>query len=102
MILAVNADHTVVLEDAGDFRRFHLEIDPALDLDAARSALAGVAHLESADKAWVDRPALYSLGRDAGGEAWETQADAMLQGAARHGWVRGHEPSIQSHVVWRR
>jgi hypothetical protein len=45
---------------------------------------------------------LLVLGRSVAGEAWTAQADAMVAGAARHGWVRDREPGIKSHIVWRR
>ncbi|MBA2961003.1 MULTISPECIES: hypothetical protein [Ramlibacter] len=102
MILAIQADHTVVLLQPDDLRRFHVEVDAALDLPAARQAFASFGDIESTETAWVGRRELLALGRAVAGDPWLAQAETMLEGAARHGWTRGQEPSIRSHVVWRR
>ena len=102
MILLVGAGRTVTLQQADDFRRFHVEVDAALDVQAAREAFAPIGEIESAETAWVGRAELLALGRAVAGEAWTAQAEAMVAGAARHGWVRDREPGIKSHIVWRR
>jgi hypothetical protein len=102
MILFVRADRTVSLQQADDFRRFHVEVDAGLDVQAVREAFASLGEIESADIAWVGRRELLALGHAVAGEGWPAQAEAMVAGAARHGWVRDREPSIKSHIVWRR
>ena len=94
----------MVLEQPDDFGRFHLEIDPAVGtLEAAQAGLSRLGHIESRELAWIDHGALFELGRSTAAEpeAWATQAQAMLDKAARYGWVRAESPSIKSHIIWR-
>jgi hypothetical protein len=104
MLLLLNPDGVASLEQAGDFSRFHLEIDAAFGtIESADAHLVPLAQIESREIAWVDREALFALGcaqaHDAA--AWTAQAQAMLDKAARYGWLRDQTPSIKSHIVWR-
>jgi hypothetical protein len=104
MILALRCDGTAVLEQAQDFARFHLEIDPAFGtVEAAQARLSPLAEIESREIAWVDRDALFSCGRAAAddADAWVASAQTMLDKAARYGWVREQSPCIKCHIVWR-
>lgn len=103
MILVLQSDGSVVLEQPTNFRQFHCEIAPRFaGLEEARHAFAPVGELETTETAWVDEEALYALGEATQGAGWREQAQAMVAGAARYGWVREHAPRIKSHIVWRR
>jgi hypothetical protein len=104
MILMLHGKGAIELMQAEDFGRFHIEIDAGFDsLAQAAGQLAPLAQIESREVAWVDRDALFSLGCAQAGDAaaWTSQAQAMLDKAARYGWVRERSPTIKSHIVWR-
>jgi len=104
VILLLGPGGTAVLEQPDDFGRFHLEIDPAwTSVEAAQAALLPLGHVESRELAWIDRDALFDLGRRtaADTQAWAANAQAMLDKAARYGWVRDESPAIKSHIIWR-
>jgi hypothetical protein len=104
MIVLLDDDGTIRLEAADDFRRFHCEIGLAhASLEAAQAALAGTARIESREHAWVDLAALLRLGRQAAPEpeAWAAAAQAMVDKARPHGWVRDEPTAIKAHIEWK-
>lgn len=101
MIIVLHADGSVVLEQAGDFHRFHCEMsDGIADWEQARE-LFPIGEIESRETAWVDENALYALGGATEGPEWIDQARAMVASAANYGWVRQRAPTVRSHIVWR-
>ncbi|MDB5772475.1 MAG: hypothetical protein JWM42_2849 [Burkholderia sp.] len=103
MILTLHASGSVELAQPDDFRRFHCEIDmPQASLAQAQLALAGIAQVESRETAWVDVPALLRLGQAHSSQAdWAQSANAMIEMARKHGWVRDQPLAVKSHIVWR-
>lgn len=102
MIVVLQADGSVTLEQATDFRRFHCEIAPGIKSWEQARDLFTLGEIESADTAWIDEAGLYLLGESVAGAGWREQAAAMVAFAARSGWLRERAPRIRSHVVWRR
>jgi hypothetical protein len=101
MIVMVNADKSVSLVQADDFKRFHCEIQiPNATLEQAQAALKGIAELESRELAWVDVDALLALKRDSTAPQWEPSVQTMIEKARPHGWVRDEPLAIKSHIVW--
>ena len=104
MILLLRSGGTAVLEQPDDFGRFHLEIEAALaTVEAARAVIPPLGQIESRELAWIDHGALFDLGRRtaADPDTWAANAQAMLDKAARYGWVRDESPAIKSHIIWR-
>ena len=104
MILMLHGHGASELMQAEDFGRFHIEVDASFDsLAQVAGQFSPLAQIESREVAWVDRDALFALGcaQVSDAAAWTAQAQAMLDKAARYGWVREQSPSIKSHIVWR-
>lgn len=102
MILLLRSSGDVQLEQPLDFARFHCEIDaPAAALPECRAKFTAIGELQDEATAWIHRDALLALGPAAEPD-WRERTLAMLNKAAQYGWVRDREPSIQSHIVWRR
>ena len=101
MIVMVNADKSISLVQADDFKRFHCEIQiPNATLEQAQAALKGIAELESRETAWTAVDALLALKRDSTAPQWETSVQTMIEKARPHGWVRDHPLAVKSHIVW--
>ncbi len=88
---------TVTLEDAGNFREFHVAIDG--DVAAAVAALNGrAAASQRNNHLWIDIAFVREL---AGGRAdaeWQAQFDAMLAYADSKGWIDGAAGRVEAHI----
>jgi hypothetical protein len=96
MFVKVSADG-VTLEDRDNFRAFKLVVE-RVDLEAARSALAGIADLPDRDTAWIFEAALRQRPEVAQDQAWQQALGAMIEKARPHGWIDDQRKAIKAHV----
>ena len=101
MFLKVSADHSVTLEDSGNFRAFKLVVtgNPS-KLDAIREALAGVAELPDDKTAWISESALRNSKDVAQDQAWQQSLSDMIEKAKPHGWIDEQRKAIKAHIEW--
>lgn len=102
MIIRISADLVPALDDAANFRRFHVELAvPPAALPRLRSGLAGLADWTDATEAWISIAALQALPEAPADPAWREGLEAMIEKARPHGWVRATPvPAIKAHLVW--
>lgn len=84
------------LDEATDFRRFCIEIDPDLAGDLATAVLP-VADADASGHAWVRPDAVRALAPVADRAAWEQGFAAMVAYAQGRGWTDG-QGRIRAHV----
>ena len=95
MFLAI-AD-SITLEDAHNFREFHVAIDG--DVPAAVAAFAGrSAPSERDNHLWIDIAFVQELAGDAATPEWQSQFDAMLAYAATKGWIDEPTNRVEAHL----
>lgn len=102
MIVLVSRNAAAELKEAGDFKRFHLEVAaPREDRPAIAKRLARLVAFDDDTSAWVSVAGLRQLhgaGRD---DEWNAALAKMIAAARPHGWIRDQpEPAIKAHVVW--
>lgn len=98
MIVTLATDGLLV-QDADDCRRLHLET--ALDDDALRVALRGTGTGELAPDgdAWLDLATLRARAQlAASAPDWAQRWSAMIDYATREGWVSPDGRAVQVHV----
>ena len=101
MFVKLTADRRVLLEDRDNFRAFKLVVEGRReDIDAVRSALAGIAELPDADNAWISQAALQARPEVAQDAAWQQSLGAMIGKARPHGWIDDAKAAIKAHVEW--
>jgi hypothetical protein len=101
MFIEVGANGAPALRDAGNFRAFKLVVHGGRDrLEAARTALNGLAELLDDDHAWVSATALRGRPEVAQDAAWQSGFDSMVEKARPHGWVHPESGAIRAHVEW--
>lgn len=84
------------LEGPADFKRFSLAVAPQLMTDP-RAAVAPVADLDEGGHAWVRPDAVRAISPMAGRSDWETGFAAMMDFAAKHGWI-DDQGRIRAHI----
>ena len=95
MFIAV-AD-TITLEDAGNFREFHVAVDG--DVAAAVAAFGGRAGASERDNhLWIDIAYVRELAGDAADAEWEAQFDGMLAYAASKSWIDDAAGRVEAHI----
>lgn len=98
MIVVLAADG-VVVQEADDCGRLHLETD--LDADGAHTALAatGTGELIDDDNAWLDLAVLRSRAQLlATAPDWAESWAAMTAYAERKGWLSEDGRSVRAHI----
>lgn len=86
MQIILNAGILPRLENANDFSRFSILLDPSLDA-IRQTAVAPVGVLHDKDHVWVRPDAIRAISPLAHLEDWESRFVAMCEGAAKHGFV---------------
>ena len=95
MFIAIS--DTITLEDANNFREFHVAIDG--DVDAAVAAFDGRAAASERDNhLWIDIAFVRDLAGDAADAEWQTQFDAMLAYANSKGWIDEPANRVEAHI----
>jgi hypothetical protein len=98
MFIHVTRAFEVTLEEAQDFKRFKLVIEPARgDMALLQAALSGVATLSDEGHAWVSEDWLRRRDSEA---AWQDGLTAMISVAKKYGWVDDNTKAIRAHVEW--
>lgn len=88
---------TITLEDAGNFREFHVAIDG--DVTAAVAAFEGrAAASERANHLWIDIAFVWELAGDAADAEWQAQFDGMLAYANSKGWIDEAADRVEAHI----
>ena len=88
---------TITLEDAGNFREFHVAVDG--DVAAAVAAFGGRASAsERENHLWIDIAFVQELAGDAADAEWQTQFDAMLAYANSKGWIDEPANRVEAHI----
>lgn len=88
---------TVTLEDAGNFREFHVAVDG--DVAGAVAACGGRAGASERDNhLWIDIAFVRELAGDAADAEWEAQFDGMLAYAASKGWIDDATDRVEAHI----
>ena len=101
MIVAIDTEHAVRLEEALDFKRFHMEITAAPSaLPALRRAFAAYGEIENDAHAWIDADALRQWPELAANAEYRSGLRAMLDYAARKGWMSPDGKRVRAHIVW--
>jgi hypothetical protein len=101
MIVQIADARTIRLDDAHNFRKFHVQVDlPESRLADLRDAFPGTVAFEDAATAWVSIPALRAWPALTDDQAWQQGLSAMIEKAAPHGWVDTGRDAIKAHVVW--
>jgi hypothetical protein len=98
MIVKILANGTAILEEAGDFSRFHVDAAARVDVDAALRNCGAGHNADASDEAviavsWV-RSACGALTADAN---WSEGFQRMLEYAKSMGWL--HDDAISAHIV---
>lgn len=98
MYLNVTKDGTLTLEEADDFKRFHISVggDAALDASQAFQAIA-----EDAGKGhyWLAADAVAELSGKAGDAGWMKAFETMLEKSAPYGYADLEKRRIKAHVA---
>lgn len=95
MLIAI-AD-TITLEDAGNFREFHVAIDG--DVAAAVAAFGGRAAASERDNhLWIDIEFVQELAGDTADAEWQAQFDGMLAYANSKGWIDETANRVEAHI----
>ncbi|WP_419925114.1 hypothetical protein [Candidatus Poriferisocius sp.] len=95
MFIAV-AD-TITLEDANNFREFHVAIDG--DVAAAVAAFRDrSAASERANHLWIDIAFVRDLAGDAADAEWQAQFEGMLAYANSKGWIDEPANRVEAHI----
>ena len=85
---------TITLEDAGNFREFHVAVHG--DVAAAAAAFGGRADASARDNhLWIDIAYVRELAADA---EWEAQFEGMLAYAASKGWIDDATGRVEAHI----
>lgn len=101
MIVAIDAGHTVQLDQPLDFKRFHVEIAaPRTALPALRDAFSAYGVIENEAHAWIDANALRQWPGLAGNAEYQAGLGQMLDYAARKGWMSPDGKRVRAHIVW--
>ena len=88
---------TITLEDAGNFREFHVAIDG--DVAAAVAAFDGRATASERDNhLWIDIALVQELAGDAVDAEWQSQFDGMLAYANSKGWIDEAANRVEAHI----
>ncbi|MGE4425448.1 MAG: hypothetical protein AB7G37_03230 [Solirubrobacteraceae bacterium] len=89
----------VVLADAEDLTRFHVQVHPGIPVDALGDLVHGtrLGHMDGEDVA----VAPHAIRRLAGERSatWESDLEAMIAFAAQRGWVTP-QGYVRAHVEW--
>lgn len=89
-----------VLEEADDFRRFHVLAEFGDDAtEQLRGALGEAAELEG-DAAWVSEAWIRAASDRADSPEWQDGLRRMVAFAQSRGWWREAPSAIRAHVVW--
>ena len=95
MYIAIS--NMITLEDAGNFREFHVAIDG--DVAAAVAAFGGRATASERDNhLWIDIAFVRELAGDAANAEWEAQFDGMLAYANSKGWINEAANRVEAHI----
>ena len=95
MYLAVT--DTITLEDAHNFREFHIATDA--DVPATVAAFAGRAAASERDNhLWIDIAYVRELAGPAADAEWNTQFESMLAYAATKGWIDTPTNRVEAHL----
>lgn len=101
MIVRIDGEGRVTLDDAMNFKQFHVECAMArAALDACRKVLDGVGVIESADAAWIHARALRDWQPHAADPAYRAGLEAMLGYARSKNWMREDIDAVRAHIVW--
>ena len=88
---------TITLEEAGNFREFHVAIDG--DVAAAVAAFNGRAAASDRDNhLWIDIAFVRQLAGDAADAEWVAQFDGMLAYANSKGWIDEAANRVEAHI----
>ena len=87
----------ITLEDAGNFREFHVATDG--DVPATVAAFGGRAGASERDNhLWIDIAYVRELAGDAADAEWDAQFDGMLAYAASKGWIDELADRVEAHI----
>lgn len=101
MYVHVSPTLAVTLAAAEDFRSFKLVVDAAEDaLASVAAALAGIAVIEDAGRAWVSQHWLRSAGPQPDDPSWQDGLTGMIGYARRFGWVDDAAGTVRAHIEW--
>lgn len=88
---------TITLEDAGNFREFHVAING--DVAAAVTAFDGAAAPSDRDNhLWIDIAFVRQLAGDVADAEWQAQFDGMLAYANSKGWIDEAADRVEAHI----
>jgi len=88
---------TITLEDAGNFREFHVAIDG--DVAAAVAVFGGRAAVSVRDNhLWIDIAFVQELAGDAADTEWQAQFEGMLAYANSKGWIDEPANRVEAHI----
>ncbi|QSI48901.1 hypothetical protein [Thermobispora bispora] len=92
----------VTLEEPADCTRFHVAIEGDGDEEALRRALtgSGFGRLVSRDQAYIEVETVRRLARGRVDDGWPERFQAMLEYAARKGWLDETGTAIAAHCEW--
>ena len=97
MIINIAADGTLGLDDAANFRGFH--IAGQAPADPAACAARGIHFDDDLGHAWVEPAAVKDLAGGAADEEWTAGFDGMVGYAQSKGWTDDHG-RIRAHTEW--
>lgn len=97
MIINVDANGSLSLDDAANFKGFH--ITGQRPADTAAFAAAGLSFDDDLGHAWVTPAAVRALAGDAADADWSSGFEAMVNYAVSKGWT-DDQGRIRAHTEW--
>lgn len=100
MILHLNPPADLALLEPWDFKRFKLQAPIALAEGGLATALGDLGKPAGGDAVWISAAALRQMGPGTSDQAWQVQLEAMIEKAAKFGWVDATSGAVRAHVEW--
>jgi hypothetical protein len=98
MFISVGRDAKLMLCEADDFKRLHVEAaDGDMAPEEIKGALESIASFDG-DNFWVDVAALKALSGRSGDAGWERSFDSMIQSVQKFGWLSPDGKTVRCHL----
>lgn len=99
VLVDLGAD-SVSLVEPDEFARFNVEVRGGFDADAVDLLLGNRGWVASVEHAFIETEALRALAGPDVDEAWTSSLQAMVDYAARQGWMDEAGTAIRAHMEW--
>lgn len=98
MIVKHTKDGSLTLEEPDHFRAFKLVLQG--HAPGEKPALEGIIRYVADDHAFIDRDAVITLSGQGPDSEWRRGFDAMVEAAAKYGWIDAETGAIRAHIEW--